>query len=114
MAWMGGGLCRVCPLTGNARFYQLQDIAGRNGKRKDILVFCQHVFQRQAVMDDDVVFAETGLGKIPPVFTTEYKYLVTIAVQLDVGFMNKCFPDHGSPYAGIIWPVKACNNRARS
>src|SRR5689334_23354752 len=74
----------------------LHDLAGAYCKREEFIMLGKGLFQRCAVIDDYVVITEVGFGKMTTIRPAVNHYLITVATELNVRFMNQDFFGHGS------------------
>ncbi|KAF0218612.1 MAG: hypothetical protein FD174_2705 [Geobacteraceae bacterium] len=77
----------------------MKDFPGVNGEREKFFMLIKNFFKRSAVIDNDVIFSEIGLGKMPAILTTEDPDLITVAENFYLRFVYKDFLDHDIPRA---------------
>jgi hypothetical protein len=75
----------------------VHDLSAAYGKRKELFMLGEGLFQRRPVIDNDVSCAEVGFCKVTAVSPAENQDLIALTMKHNICFVNQDFFRHLPP-----------------
>ena len=72
----------------------LTHATGRNRKGEEFGVFCQNILKGYPIIDDNIIPAKVGLGKMTSVIPAVDLHMVRVALNLNMSLMNQSPVSH--------------------